>query len=155
MLRNYWDRKSVSILIAGPNTPPLDVKATSTGDSSIEISWKAPANIKEHASGYSYVIYYTSDSSRTDVENWPTELVGITMRGELRDLKEKTRYAIAVQLRTPQGNSDISDIIYSTTQPAAPREFKAEKLPDNVVRLTWQPPRGHDRDLGYVVGVAS
>lgn len=138
-----------------PNTPPLGVTATSTGDSSIEISWKAPANIKEHASGYSYVIYYTSDSSRTDVENWPTELVGITMRGELRDLKEKTRYAIAVQLRTPQGNSDISDIIYSTTQPAAPREFKAEKLPDNVVRLTWQPPRGHDRDLGYVITYAT
>ncbi|XP_071850013.1 receptor-type tyrosine-protein phosphatase delta-like isoform X2 [Apostichopus japonicus] len=134
-----------------PSTPPRDVTAVSSGDSSIEVSWKAPENIKEHATGYSYVIYYTSDSSRTDVSNWPTAPVGITMRYELEDLREKTRYALAVQLQTPHGNSAISGIVYSTTQPAAPRDFTAEILINNEVRLTWKPPRGHSRDLGYVI----
>lgn len=137
--------------LIGPSTPPQDVTAVSIGDSSIEVSWKAPANIKEHATGYSYVIYYTSTSTRTDVANWPTMPVGITMRYELQDLQEKTRYAIAVQLQTPHGSSEISGIVYSTTQPAAPRDFESEILINNEVILTWKPPRGHSRDLGYVV----
>ncbi|PIK36504.1 putative receptor-type tyrosine-protein phosphatase delta isoform X4, partial [Apostichopus japonicus] len=107
-----------------PSTPPRDVTAVSSGDSSIEVSWKAPENIKEHATGYSYVIYYTSDSSRTDVSNWPTAPVGITM-----------------SCRHLTVNSAISGIVYSTTQPAAPRDFTAEILINNEVRLTWKPPR--------------
>ena len=125
-----------------PPSPPLNLRAVSTGDSFVQLEWDRPLSDGGYPlQAYRISIFLGNELYRTDTV--PFGIEGATISQTVRGLINEEQYQFGVQAVNLVGASASSNIIAATptarTVPGPPRNLSAEPGIEDV-RLSWDAP---------------
>ncbi|XP_037094696.1 tyrosine-protein phosphatase Lar-like [Pollicipes pollicipes] len=144
-----------------PGGAPRAVRVHALDSRSLLVSWlPPPADLQNGAIRY-YKIFFKR-SGQNDSDAVEIKLKDPSQRNfTVDELRKYTEYSISVLAGTLVGDGPQSHPVLARTEedarmPGKPRNLTARVLNSTAVRLTWSPPRDHERNgliLGYQVHV--
>eukprot|EP00057_Strongylocentrotus_purpuratus_P029591 XP_011684065.1 PREDICTED: receptor-type tyrosine-protein phosphatase F [Strongylocentrotus purpuratus] len=121
-----------------PGSPPIEVRARPTSDSTIIIQWSAPTTPNGVLKGYN--VFYTTNPN-SDPESWFHVSVDASRSlTTISDLVTMQIHSVSVSAFTVKGEGPASPPIQVKTQqgvPSQPEQFEGVAISAFQIRLTW------------------
>ncbi|XP_067330526.1 receptor-type tyrosine-protein phosphatase S-like [Channa argus] len=122
-----------------PASPPRNVQAHIISQSTVMVRWEEPEEPNGQVKGYR--VYYTMDPSQP-MNEWQIHNVQDSVITTIQNLVTSETYTIQVLAFTSVGDGPFSDPIHVKVMPGVPGQpgkFKAGKVTDTSIELTWEP----------------
>ncbi|XP_044574410.1 Down syndrome cell adhesion molecule-like protein Dscam2 isoform X3 [Cotesia glomerata] len=132
-------------LEAVPSAPPQHIACTALTGQNIQVTWKAPPADKIHGviKGYKLLYEPANEESSEIVGSRDTKITQ-ALSTVLHDLRPYTNYTVQILAYTRAGEGVTSTPISCMTEetvPDVPERVKAVPAADNVVIISWLPPK--------------
>ncbi|KAK2822264.1 hypothetical protein Q5P01_022329 [Channa striata] len=122
-----------------PASPPRNVQAHIISQSTVMVRWEEPEEPNGQVKGYR--VYYTMDPSQP-MNEWQIHNVQDSVITTIQNLITSETYTIQVLAFTSVGDGPFSDPIHVKVMPGVPGQpgkFKAGRVTDTSIELTWEP----------------
>uniref|UniRef100_A0A3B3DUG5 protein-tyrosine-phosphatase n=1 Tax=Oryzias melastigma TaxID=30732 RepID=A0A3B3DUG5_ORYME len=132
-----------------PASPPQSVQAHVISENSVFIRWEEPEEPNGQVKGYR--VYYTMDPSRP-INEWQIQNVQDSLITTIQNLVTSETYIVQVLAFTSVGDGPFSTPIQVKVLhgvPGQPGKFRAGKVTDTSIELTWDPPFTKEKIINY------
>uniref|UniRef100_A0A3P9MHH4 protein-tyrosine-phosphatase n=1 Tax=Oryzias latipes TaxID=8090 RepID=A0A3P9MHH4_ORYLA len=132
-----------------PASPPQSVQAHVISENSVFIRWEEPEEPNGQVKGYR--VYYTMDPSRP-INEWQIQNVQDNLITTIQNLVASETYIVQVLAFTSVGDGPFSipikvKVLHGV--PGQPGKFRAGKVTDTSIELTWDPPFTKEKIINY------
>uniref|UniRef100_A0A3P9IBL7 protein-tyrosine-phosphatase n=1 Tax=Oryzias latipes TaxID=8090 RepID=A0A3P9IBL7_ORYLA len=132
-----------------PASPPQSVQAHVISENSVFIRWEEPEEPNGQVKGYR--VFYTMDPSRP-INEWQIQNVQDSLITTIQNLVASETYIIQVLAFTSVGDGPFSipikvKVLHGV--PGQPGKFRAGKVTDTSIELTWDPPFTKEKIINY------
>ncbi|XP_078791792.1 receptor-type tyrosine-protein phosphatase S isoform X12 [Oryzias latipes] len=132
-----------------PASPPQSVQAHVISENSVFIRWEEPEEPNGQVKGYR--VYYTMDPSRP-INEWQIQNVQDSLITTIQNLVASETYIVQVLAFTSVGDGPFSipikvKVLHGV--PGQPGKFRAGKVTDTSIELTWDPPFTKEKIINY------
>ncbi|XP_057323530.1 cell adhesion molecule Dscam2-like isoform X3 [Microplitis mediator] len=132
-------------LEAVPSSPPQNIACTALTGQNIQVTWKAPPSDKIHGiiKGYK-LLYEPANEESTETLGSRDTKITQALSTVLHDLRPYTNYTVQILAYTRAGEGVSSTPISCMTEetvPDVPERVKAVPSAENVVIISWLPPK--------------
>ncbi|XP_066603211.1 cell adhesion molecule Dscam2-like isoform X2 [Prorops nasuta] len=128
-----------------PSAPPQNVICTALTGQNIQVTWKPPPSDKVHGVIQGYKLLYESSSDTASIVETSRETkITHALSTVLHGLSPYTNYTVQVFAYTRAGDGVSSSPVTCTTEetiPDAPERVKAVAGGEDMVVISWLPPR--------------
>ncbi|XP_034948781.1 Down syndrome cell adhesion molecule-like protein Dscam2 isoform X2 [Chelonus insularis] len=128
-----------------PSAPPQNIACTALSGQNIQVTWKAPPANKIHGIIIGYkLLYEPSNEELLEVQSSRDTKTTQALSTVLHDLRPFTNYTVQVLAYTRAGEGVSSAPISCMTEetvPDVPERVKAIPSAENIVIISWLPPK--------------
>ena len=139
-------------------SPPRNLRATASGDSAIDLAWRAPADTGgSKVTGYKIEVSSNGGSSFTTL-NGNTGNADLTYRHSNLAPNTTRHYRVsAINSNGTSGPSNVASATTGSSAPTPPRNLRATASGDSAIDLAWTAPAdtGGSKVTGYKIEVSS
>ncbi|KAM9366485.1 LOW QUALITY PROTEIN: immunoglobulin superfamily DCC subclass member 3 [Symphorus nematophorus] len=127
---------------------PTHVQAEALSPTTIQVSWREPAQNTQDIIGYVLHIRKTSDPVEMEYEEAVSK---VTLQQIIRDLEPSTNYTFYVKAYTSHGASKPSDNITESThgEVPAPPSLYTKVVNSSVIQAKWEPSSKMGQHQGF------